>query len=533
MGLRQIDGFDLARMLEAGCSFLEENKSKVDALNVFPVPDGDTGTNMFLTLTSAIKEIQKNPTGNIGAVGKALSMGSLMGARGNSGVILSQVFRGFAKELEGHEDADARLVAKALQAGSDTAYKAVMKPVEGTILTVVREAAKAALAAARTSEEIPEVLLAALEAARRTLARTPQMLPILKEAGVVDSGGQGFVYFLEGMITALTGETRAGQDYSVTNIEQTVAGGDGQDMGYCTEVLIRGSNLRIEHIRQQLEPLGESLLVVGEEDLVKVHIHSNHPGKVLETCLQWGSLHDIKIDNLEEEAAARQEMLAQDSAPAKKVGLVAVCQGDGWREILSSLGVDKQVEGGQTMNPSTEDLLNAVNEVRAEGIIILPNNKNVILAAQQAAEIASIPVRVVPTTSAMQAVAALVVYDPEAELDMVLESMTEEIARVKTGEVTVAVRDSQVNGLKISAGDHIGLVDDVVKVKADNPDDCVLGVLKEIANEGDLISIYYGAEVSEEQAVSLQSKVQEAFPDFDVEVHYGGQPFYLYQLSVE
>ncbi|MGE5543337.1 MAG: DAK2 domain-containing protein [Bacillota bacterium] len=531
MGLQFIDGLDLVRMIQTGVVLLEKNKARVDALNVFPVPDGDTGTNMYLTLLSAAHEAEKRQDQNIGKVGKAISMGSLMGARGNSGVILSQVFRGMAKELEHKDRIDAKGLAAALQAGSDTAYKAVMKPVEGTILTIVREVARSAANATKRTSDIVEVMQAALESGYRVLERTPQMLPVLREAGVVDSGGQGFLYMFEGMIQALSPEgMQDGQLMETIAVPvETAAEPEGLEFQYCTETLIRGFRLDVDKIRDELEPLGDSVLVVGENDLVKVHIHSNHPGKVLEVCLSWGTLHDIKINNMEEETQARLESLAE----LKTTGLVSVGLGEGWVQIMQSLGVDQVVNGGQTMNPSTEDLLRAVSETRSQGVIILPNNKNVIMAAEQAMKMADKPVRVVPTTSLTQAVAALVAYASDGELDEVAQAMTEEIGRVKTGEVTVAVKDSSINGLSIREGDYIGLIDDKVTAKGDSADRMVMVLLENMAADGDLISIFYGADVTEDEAVKLKEQVEEKYPDYDIELHYGGQPFYHYLISVE
>lgn len=532
MGLQLIDGLDLVRMIQAGVVLLEKNKSRVDALNVFPVPDGDTGTNMYLTLLSATREAEKRQDQDIAKVGKAISMGSLMGARGNSGVILSQVFRGIAKELEHKEKIDAKGLAAAFQAGSDTAYKAVMKPVEGTILTIVREVARSATATSKKSSDIVQVMQTALDSGKRMLERTPQLLPVLKEAGVVDAGGQGFLYLFEGMILALSPEAISTAGIAVETVTGPVeieTESDGLEFQYCTETLIRGSRLDIDKIRNELEPLGDSLLVVGEDDLAKVHIHSNHPGRVLETCLLWGNLHDVKINNMEEETQARLESLAE----VKAIGLVAVGQGEGWQQIMLSLGVDNVVDGGQTMNPSTEDLLKAVADTKAEGVIILPNNKNIIMAAQQARKMADKPVQVVPTTNITQAVAALVAYKSDADLNKVAEAMSEEITRVKTGEVTVAVKDSSINGLQIKAGDFIGLIDDQVRTQGDSAAGMVMVLLESMATDGDLISIFYGADVSGDEAHHLKEQVEASYPDYDIELHYGGQPFYHYLISVE
>jgi DAK2 domain fusion protein YloV len=520
-------------MVRSGAALLEKNKSKVDALNVFPVPDGDTGTNMYLTLFSAVKEAEKNQNDNVGQVGKAVSMGSLMGARGNSGVILSQVFRGIAKELDSRETIDAKILAAALQSGSETAYKAVMKPVEGTILTVVRETARAANNAAKSNADIVAVMQESLEAGKRMLERTPQMLPILKEAGVVDAGGQGFLYFYEGMIQALGAYAEDFTSAPAPSIaDETSPGDQNLTYQYCTEVLIRGTAIDVEAIRDSLFPIGDSLLVVGEPDLVKVHVHSNHPGKVLETCLTWGSLHDVKIDNMAEEAEARLESL-ESASKLKKVGVIAVGQGEGWIQMFDSLGVDKVVDGGQTMNPSTEDLVNAVAEVEAESVIILPNNKNIIMAALQAEELSEKPVEVVETNSVTEAIAAMVAFDEEKDLASLAAAMKTEIAKVKTGEITIAVRDSAVNGLKIKAGDYIGIINDVIKMKGGSSQEVVLSILELIAPGGDLISLFYGAEVEEKEAGLLKAKVAELYPLHDVELHFGGQPFYHYLISVE
>ncbi len=531
MGLDLIDGLDLVRMIQAGLVLLEKNKTRVDALNVFPVPDGDTGTNMYLTLLSAAREAEKKQDENIGKVGKAISMGSLMGARGNSGVILSQVFRGIAKELEHKEKVDAGGLAAAFQAGSDTAYKAVMKPVEGTILTIVREVARSATAASKKSDDVVQVMQTALDSGNRMLERTPQLLQVLKDAGVVDAGGQGFLYLLEGMILALSPESIT-SELAIENVEERIEATevDGLEFQYCTETIIRGSRLDVDKIRNELEQLGDSLLVVGEDDLVKVHIHSNHPGRVLETLLVWGNLHDIKVDNMLEETQARSESLSEE---VKNTGLIAVGQGEGWVQILLSLGVDRVVDGGQTMNPSTEDLLKAVAETRAGGVIIFPNNKNIIMAAQQAMKMADKPVRIIPTTSITQAVSALVAYDSDADLDELAETMTQEISQVKTGEVTVAVKDSSINGMQIKEGDFIGLVDGQVVVQGDSASGIVMALLEKMTADGDLISIFYGSDVNDDEAHQLKEQVETTYTDYDIELHYGGQPFYHYLLSVE
>lgn len=547
MNVEHINGIDLARMLKAGCIKLEHHKERVNALNVFPVPDGDTGTNMYLTLMAAVREVEKEQNLSIGKVAKAISRGSLMGARGNSGVILSQVFRGMAKYLEDKQQATALEFALSLQAGADTAYGAVMKPVEGTILTIVRETAGAAVSEARRGSDMINTLLGSLEHGNRVLARTPQMLPILREAGVVDAGGQGFLYFLKGSLEALSPEKDV--ELKTTNREvkteqpRQVEGDVSLDYHYCTEVLISGEDLDTRHITDKLKDKGDSLLVVGEDKLVKVHIHSNHPGSVLETCLEFGSLHDIKINNMLDESRERLQQIAaqpglevnQVGTSAKNIGVVAVGIGEGITRILESLGVDQVVEGGQTMNPSTEDLIRACERVDAANIIILPNNNNIILAAQQVKNLSDHNnIEVVPSTGIMQGIAALVAYDPNGELDDVVQVMNEEMKRVRSAEVTYSVRDTVIGGMEINEGNIIGIVDGQVKVVGSSVDEVVMEVLEFILTDGDeLITLIYGEDVSPVNASLLKARLEEKYPLYDIEMHYGGQPHYHYFLSVE
>lgn len=545
MSLNRIDGRDLVRSVKSGCIKLEHNRDRVDRLNVFPVPDGDTGTNMYLTLLSAVKEGEKNLDKPLGKVARAVSMGALMGARGNSGVILSQVFRGMTRVLDGKDDADAAELAQALKVGADTAYEAVMKPVEGTILTVLREIAVACEAEARKNQDIVAVLLAGLKAGGSALEKTPSLLPILREAGVVDAGGQGFIYFLEGIIEGLAreNEIELGEYREPERPEEErrlSAGLVSLDFQYCTETLVKGTALQVDDIRDHLQPLGDSMLVVGGDELVKVHIHSNHPGKVLETCLQFGQLSDIKINNMLEEVHEHiQDWQTEDNSvgpgePSRRIGLVAVAVGEGVIEILKSLGVDVVVEGGQTMNPSTEDLLTACEEVSAQAVILLPNNSNVIMAAQQVVGLTSRPLRIVATRSVMQAVTALIAFDPEGELDEIMAAMQDAMEQVQYGEVTHAVRDSQVNGLEVKAGDAIGLVADVIVLRADRDEEAAEKVLQQMVNEdSQLITIFYGSDIGPDQVAALQSKIGDLFPDCELEIHYGGQPHYSYLLAVE
>ena len=539
MSLTYITGSDLVRSVKSGCINLEHNRDSVDLLNVFPVPDGDTGTNMYLTLLSAVKEGEKAQDKPLGKVARAISMGSLMGARGNSGVILSQIFRGMARVLEGKEEANAIDIAMALKAGSDTAYEAVMKPVEGTILTVIREVSKACEEEARKNGDIVATLLAGIKAGHITLEKTPMMLPILKEAGVVDAGGKGLLLFLEGTLQGLALE----KDIELSSYEPArpddVSGMVSLELEfqYCTEVLVRGSGLDVADMRDHLAPLGDSMLVVGDEDIVKVHIHSNHPGKVLETCLQWGQLTDIKINNMLEEAHER--LLNMESPDEtvnnhKSIGLVAVAAGAGLVTILKSLGVDIVVEGGQTMNPSTQDLLDACNQVNADAVILLPNNSNIIMAAEQVVHLTDKQVVVIPTRSVMQAVAALMSYQPEGHLDEVVHSMTEQYGEVKYAEVTHAVRDSSMNGLHIKEGDIIGLIEDKIELATDNITETVKQLLEKMVNEdSSLITLYYGEEIEVSQVEAMKAELEEIYPECEVELYWGGQPHYSYFISIE
>lgn len=547
MNAEYVKGTDLARMLKAGCINLERHKDRVNTLNVFPVPDGDTGTNMYLTLMAAAREVDKENASSVDKVAKAMARGSLMGARGNSGVILSQVFRGMARYLENKKQANPVELAQSIQAGADTAYRAVMKPVEGTILTVVREVARAAIDESRRGAGVAQTLQAALKHGNQVLARTPQMLPILNEAGVVDAGGQGFLFFLEGALEAWA----ADKDIALEKGEPEPAGSPVQaegdivlDFRYCTEVLIRGEHLDTSIITQRLKDRGDSLLVVGDREMVKVHIHSNHPGLVLETCLEFGSLHDIKINNMLEEALQRHERLATGLEPMvdaaatqpepKNIGVVAVGVGQGIISILESLGVDQVVEGGQTMNPSTEDLAKACRMVKADQVIILPNNSNVIMTAEQVKYLCDKRVEVVPSQDIMHGIAALVAFDPNEELPVVLQAMTEEMTRVKSAEVTYAVRDTVINGLEIHKGDIIGLVNGEVVVASDSVDEVVDKMLRDMVSEEDeLITLIYGQEVAGEDAEKLKSRLEQEYPACDVEMHYGGQPHYHYLLAVE
>lgn len=540
MSLDSITGNDLARSVKAGCIRLEHNRDHVDLLNVFPVPDGDTGTNMYLTLLAAAKEGEKKSQQSLGKVAKAISLGSLMGARGNSGVIMSQIFRGMAKVLESKAEANAMDMAQSLRAGSETAYKAVMKPVEGTILTVIREIAAASEREASTGNDILGSLLVGVEEGLRVLEKTPTMLPILKETGVVDAGGRGLLYFLEGFIDGLAQEKDITlEEYkgkqAVPHIEKDQQSLLELDFQYCTELLIKANGLEEGDVKDHLAPLGDSMLVVGDENLLKVHIHSNHPGKVLETCLQFGSITDVKINNMLEEVHEQHHKWDVEQAMLqRRIGVVAVATGDGIKKMLLSLGVDELVEGGQTMNPSTEDLLRACDQVEADQIIVLPNNSNVIMTAEQAKHLSNKNLAIVPTKSVMQAINALIAFNDDADLEKVAEAMYQEAASISYGEVTYAVRDSRFNGWEIKEGDYIGLVNDEIAAQGTSAEDVVLDLLDVMkAEENELLTIFYGSDPEENDALQLKGRIMGKYPNNEIEMHYGGQPHYSYLLSVE
>jgi len=562
----RLDGVQFSRMVYLGASFLSENVKVVDGLNVFPVPDGDTGTNMNLTLTSGVEELSRKESASISEAASALAKGLLMGARGNSGVILSQLFRGFSKTVNGKEEINARQFADALKAGVDSAYQAVMKPVEGTILTVAREAADMAVRTARTSDDVVHVMEKTYEQAQDTLLRTPDMLPVLKEVGVVDSGGQGLLYIYEGFLRALRGETASegkqasSQPKDQMQLDKLVQEHHNAQVhlrtedihyGYCTEFMVWLSHSTEPNkkpfsealFRAQLDKMGDSLLVVSDDDVVKVHIHAEHPGNVMQYAQQFGSLHRIKIENMREQHAnilKAEESKEQDAVDesqqlgALPYGLIAVAAGKGIADIFRSMGVHVVVEGGQTMNPSTEDFVNAIAGCNAEHIFILPNNSNIIMAAQQASELAEVPVTVIPSKSIPQGMAALVAFNAGAEPKVNAEAMSRAIAHVKTGMVTHAVRDTRMGDVEIKEGDYIGIAEkEIVTSGADLMESARTLLLSMIDEDAEIVTIFLGAEATQDQAQELEAAVSDAFPDVEVEILDGGQPLYPFIYSVE
>ncbi len=542
-----IDGAAFCDIIRRASGVLEENRSSVDALNVFPVPDGDTGTNMSLTMKAAVEEIGKSRPVSVGAAAEAAAMGSLMGARGNSGVILSQLFRGIARALGGKEGATPAEVARALQEGVATAYKAVMKPVEGTILTMAREAAVAAMAAAKAGSGVMGVWEAALDRAQWILERTPDMLPVLKQAGVVDAGGKGLVYILAGAVQAVKGAPAGDCGRAAATPPKGVEFKISEEISdirypYDTQLLVKGKDLQAAEIRSGLEELGDSLLVVGGSELVRVHVHTGNPGKVLEHCLAFGTLADISIENMrdqrdslkEADSARGEPCNPNGAATGHAVGIVAVSLGDGITQIFKSLGADEVINGGQTMNPSTEDVVNAARKVPSEKVIILPNNGNIILAAKQAKRLAGKRVYVVPTKTIPQGLSALLAFKTDATMEANLRRMAKAVREVKTGEVTYAVRKSVVDGVEVKPGDILGIWDGCIALTGTSPDEVLAGLAaKMVGPDSEILTVFYGDLVDEERAAGLEARLKKDMPNLDIEFRRGGQPLYYYIMSVE
>ncbi|WP_192930197.1 DAK2 domain-containing protein [Alkaliphilus pronyensis] len=535
--IEYIDDQRLRDMIIEGANSLEKNKQIINSLNVFPVPDGDTGTNMSLTIQSAVKEVKKCTSTSIEDIANALANGSLMGARGNSGVILSQLFRGFAKGIKGKKRLSTVDLAKALKSGSDTAYKAVMKPVEGTILTVARESAEKAIEIAKEEKNIVIFLEKVIQQSEDALSRTPEMLKVLKDAGVVDSGGKGLVYIYIGALGALTGNITKTDDYEVVKatVEHEIEDIDNIKFSYCTEFIINSRNANIDALKDTFTPYGDSLLVVGNENLVKVHIHTNNPGEVMEKSLKVGYLSDIKIDNMKlQYRQDNEEALKSVPKIKKKHGMVTVTMGDGLTKIFKDFGVDHVIEGGQTMNPSTEDFVKALDEIEAETIFILPNNSNIIMAANQAKSISSKNIIVIPTKTVPQGIAALLSFNMELSDKDNEEEMNEAIKHVTTGQITYAVRDTNYNDVEISTGDILGIGNSEIKSVGKNKREVSLALLdKLVTDEHEMITVFYGKEIGEDEANSLVEELESTYPNCDIEVYYGGQPLYYYIFSIE
>lgn len=557
MAINTIDAAMLKKCFLAGAANLEAKKEIINELNVFPVPDGDTGTNMTMTILSAAKEVSNIASPNFENLSKAISGGSLRGARGNSGVILSQLFRGFTKKIKSVTVIDAPVLARAFQKATETAYKAVMKPKEGTILTVAKGLSDKMNELACENGDLEEILGQVLEHGRYVLSQTPEMLPVLKEAGVVDSGGQGLIEVLSGIYDCLLGKeidlTAALGTTTTAKVEADTTQADIK-YGYCTEFIINiekkfdnGDEL---NFKAYLESIGDSIVVVADDEIVKVHVHTNDPGLAIQKALTYGSLSKMKIDNMREEhkeklikeaqkaeaeKKAAEEAAKKPAEPKKKYGFISVSAGAGLSEIFEGLGVDVVIEGGQTMNPSTEDMLNAIDKVNAENVFIFPNNSNIILAANQAQSIVTDKnVYVVPSKTIPQGITALINFDESADAEANFDNMSSEMKNVKTGQVTYAVRDTSMDGKEIKQNDIMGIGDKTILSVGKDIEETTIDMLSQlIDDDSELISVYYGEDVSSEQVDSLTAKIEETYPDLDLEVHSGGQPIYYYIVSVE
>ena len=553
MAVKTINTELLQKMFLAGAANLEAKKEFINELNVFPVPDGDTGTNMTLTILSAAKEVKALENPDMVAIAKAISSGSLRGARGNSGVILSQLLRGFTKEIREHKEIDTITLAKACERATATAYKAVMKPKEGTILTVAKGASQKAAELAETTEDLDTFISEVINYAQEVLEKTPEMLPVLKEAGVVDSGGQGLLEVMRGAYDAFQGKEI---DYSAIEasagtkmVKPSEQAETEIKFGYCTEFIImleKEFTAKDEtEFKAYLESIGDSIVCVADDDIVKIHVHTNDPGLAIQRALTYGQLSRMKIDNMREEHQERlikdaeklaaQQAEAKKAEPRKEVGFIAVSIGEGMNEIFRELGADYIIEGGQTMNPSTEDMLNAIDQVNAEHIFILPNNKNIILAANQAQTLTEDKdIIVVPSKTVPQGITAIINYMPDADAQTNLEAMIEGIGNVKTGQVTYAVRDTHIDDKEIHEGDIMGIGDaGILAVGRDRLQVAEEMVAEMVDEESEIISVYYGEDVSEEDAEALSDSLTEKYPECEVELNQGGQPIYYYLISVE
>ncbi|MEC1520895.1 DAK2 domain-containing protein [Neobacillus niacini] len=560
MSITALDGKRFAEMVIQGANHLGTNAKMVDALNVFPVPDGDTGTNMNLSMTSGAKEVKNNVQEHIGKVGVALSKGLLMGARGNSGVILSQLFRGFSKAIETKAAISGVEFAAALETGVETAYKAVMKPVEGTILTVAKDSAKRGVQASQKSNDIIEIMEEVLKEAKASLKRTPDLLPVLKEVGVVDSGGQGLVFVYEGFLAELKGEKLPDSPEAYPSMDEMVSAEHHKSVqghintedivfGYCTEFMVKFEDAKLakhpfdeQVYRNDLSKLGDSLLVIADDEVVKVHIHSEQPGDCLSYGQRYGSLINIKIENMRQQhsniVGETHTPLVSDKPQVPKeqqeYGIVTVSMGSGIADLFKSIGAHAVIEGGQTMNPSTEDIVKAVKEVNAKKVFILPNNKNIIMAAQQAADVSDEEIYVIPSKTVPQGLSALLAFNPAGSVLANEAAMTEAMQHVKTGQITFAVRDTQIDGLEIEKDDFMGIAEGKIVVKNKDKAKVAEDLLAEMVDsDSEILTIIYGEDVTQEEVNALTAFVEENFDDVEVELHNGKQPLYSFIFAIE
>lgn len=562
MKISKITENEFRKMIAVSSNRLNNNAEFINSLNVFPVPDGDTGTNMSLSFASGAKYVSESTSSSVGELSQALAKGLLMGARGNSGVILSQVFRGFSKNAAAKTELTPADLADALVAGVQTAYKAVMKPQEGTILTVARKAAEAATKTAKTSDDCVEVMEAAYEAAEAALKTTPDLLPVLKEVGVVDSGGQGLTFVYQGFFDALSGNVRDEQEYHPTPADmddmvsaehhksvQSQLNTEDIQYGYCTEIMVKlGAGRLVDEkfdydtFRGYLSEIGNSLLVIADDEVVKVHVHTEQPGKVLLYGQKFGSLIKVKVDNmrlqhetiLEQDKEAEEEQQAEINQIAGDYGIIAVASGDGLAQLFHSVGVTQIIQGGQTMNPSTKDIVDAINATGKDKVIVLPNNKNIFLAAEQAADVADANVKVVHTRSITQGLSAMINFNKEADIDENVAAMEEALDDVISGQVTVAVRDTTIDGQEIKKDNYMGIVDGSIKVTDPDRKQATLEMVKAMLDEdSEVITIIYGADADQAEAQAIADEIQSWDEDYEIEIHEGDQPVYPYLISVE
>lgn len=547
--ISKINGKLFADMIIQGAQNLSNNADLVDSLNVYPVPDGDTGTNMNLTMTSGREEVENNLSKNIGELGKTFSKGLLMGARGNSGVILSQLFRGFCKNIESESEINSKLLAESFQAGVETAYKAVMKPVEGTILTVAKDAAQAAIEKANNTEDCIELMEYIIVKANESLENTPNLLAVLKEVGVVDSGGKGLLCVYEGFLKALKGEK---VEAKVAKIDKDEFVHDEHDFhgvintediiyGYCTEMMVRfGKNKKAfdeQEFRQDMSQFGDSLLVINDEEIVKVHVHTEHPGKVFNYGQQYGELIKLKVENMREqhrEVIRKEQHTAKPKMETVETAIITISMGEGISEIFKSMGATHIISGGQTMNPSTEDIVKVIGQSKCKRAIILPNNKNILMASEQAASIVDAEAVVIPTKSIPQGISALFQYDVDATLDENKAQMADSVNNVKSGSLTYAVRDTKIDGVEIKKDAFMGLIEDKIVSSQSDQLTTVTELLNEmLAEDSEILTVIIGQDAEQEVTDNMINWIEEQYPDVEVEVHEGGQPIYQYFFSVE
>ena len=554
--INRLDGKLMAQMMISGANNLYNKRKAVDELNVFPVPDGDTGTNMSMTVTAMSKALSELITSSASKTADTMSYATLRGARGNSGVILSQFFRGISKSLKGIDSCSAKQFADALMAGSDAAYKAVMKPTEGTILTVARETAQAAVAAAQNTDDISEVMKIAVKKGYKVLAKTPDMLPALKKAGVVDAGGQGWLFFLDGVCEYLdTGKITESSAETGEQAKEVTAAQDAVDTKnikytYCTEFIVEKSSpdVSVSTFRKSIEAKGDCMLVIDDDDIVKVHIHTNNPGYVLEKAVLLGSMINIKIDNMkhqhqsiitqpaENQASSKEtgSVPSEEEIEKKDYGFVGICVGDGICDIFKNLGIDSIIEGGQTMNPSTEDIIGAVNKINADTVFVFPNNKNIIMAANQAKDISDKNIVVIPTKTIPQCVSAMLAFSQDKTAEENEQAMIAAIGNVKTGQITYAVRDTEIDDMNIKEGDILGISEKGITTSGTDVQEVTKQLITSmIDDDSEFLTIYYGEDISEDTAEEFAEQLEEEYPDIEVDVKYGGQSLYYYIFSIE